>query len=527
MNDKERIIELVRQNVITMDEALTLLEAAANESNGIETEKTVANNHQIKKDPELEAFLGNVYEKGKAVTEKLTQYLRESSDKDPVDKYSKEYQDAFDEITTPTVEEIDNETQINVLQTQLKSLKESKKPIDEQMIIVNQRLRELEIFEELDDLTEEMLEQRAELTEEKEELSIELDQIVKQINQLELEIQHLRPKTESSNKRIFNPEISEEMSQKTVKFADEAVKEGVKLSKVIGKQAKEFIKNFDMKNINIEVPWIKTYQIDHTFEYSIEDLNEIDLKINNGSATIESYDGSKVMIEGNLRFHGQFEDYSVQNFEDLSTISTENQRLIFHVLSPRLSMDAKVKIPNRHYHKLSVNLMNGNGQLMNLQSDEIQVINKNGQLKFNQVDSNFLNIQNVSGDILVQESRIRDLVAKTLSGNIRYQDQVESFNGETVSGDIIVSKTDETDSQIKVKTVSGDIKISQPSTMNLQVEASTNSGSILKKLSNLDTENISDSNKKITLGRNNEGNSHQMEIQAKVISGDVLLKDKD
>lgn len=527
MNDKERIIELVRQNVITMDEALTLLEAAANEANEIENKMTSTDSNQTQNDQELEAFIGNVYEKGKAVTEKLTQYLRQSSDKDPVDKYSKQYEDAYDQMSTPIIEETDNEIQINIMQTQLKSLKESKKPLDEQMVILNQRLRELEIFEELEDLTEDMLEQRAELIEEKEELSIELDQIIKQINQLELEIQHLKPKTESFNKRIFNPEISEEMSQKTVKFADEAVREGVKLSKVIGKQAKEFIKNFDMKNINIEVPWIKTYQIDHTFEYSIEDLNEIDLKINNGSATIESYDGSKIMIEGNLRFHGQFEDYSVHNFEELSTISTENQRLIFHIQSPRLSIDVKVKIPNQHYHKLSMYLMNGNGQLTNLQSDEIQVINKNGQLKFSKVDSDFLNIQNISGDILVQESKIRDLVAKTLSGNIRYQEQVESFNGETVSGDIIVSKTDDIDSQIKVKTVSGDIKISQPSTMNLQVEASTNSGSILKKLNNLDTENTSDNNKKLTLSRNNEGNSHQMEIQAKVISGDVLLKDKD
>lgn len=523
MNEKERIFELVRKNVISMDEALTLLEASTKEE--LERQSTSINENEASVNPkdkekELDAFLGSVFEKGKEATERIGQYIKESKENDTVDKYAKEYQEEQQALRKESIEKEpaqDNES----LSKQLQALKIEKPPLDERIIIINQRLRELEIFEELEDLTAEMIDQRQHLNDEKDELMARIEKLTEQINQLELKLHHSDNKktTQSSN-------VSEEFTKQTTKFADEAVKEGKKISQIFGKQAKEFIKNFDMKNISIDVPWIKTHQIDHQFEYMMENIQDVNIRINNGSAKLVSYEGSTIQIVGTLRFHGQFDEYSVEAFEELSTISTDDHQFIFNVGSPRLSMDAEIKLPKQMYHKVSLYLMNGNGHLENISAQDIQIINKNGNLTFNSITSDFLNVQNVSGKITIESSNITDLVAKTLSGDIRYQGNIYTFNGETVSGNLVAIKENVESSQLKVKTVSGDIKISQPQNLNLDIDATTSTGEILHKLENLDPVEWLELHKKAHIMRTHEQTDQVVEIQAKVISGDILLKDR-
>ena len=146
MTEKERIIELVKNNVISMDEALQLLEAAAK------------NDHQAQ--VTSNEFIEEYKNAQKDIEEKV-----EAS-----------------QLTQTPATDVQEEQAQQVIQEKFEQASEELAKKQEALVIAEQRLREIEIFAELDDLTEDMKTQQANLMAkidhleaEIEELSIEID----------------------------------------------------------------------------------------------------------------------------------------------------------------------------------------------------------------------------------------------------------------------------------------------------------------------------------------------------------------
>lgn len=550
MNEKDRIIELVRQNVISLEEALVLLEAVAKSEDKEDPQvalksksiRHISQKDAHKKSDQIDKFVDTILETGSQVTQKVSDYVKQSlADRDN-SKHRNFYADEFkadqtaeearwqeansDHLENVETVEIDQQERDQEIARISKEIEEKK----EKQLINQQRLRELEIFAELDDLTEEMQSQQTSLLTEKESLQADLEDLSATLADLYQE----KAQAMNTERQVFSEENKEYLKNKaddisrfTAQLADDAIRGGKQVTQGLGQQFKEIMKNFDRKDINLsfEVPWIKTQEIQHSFEFAGEAIKNIHFKLNNGSLKVEKSSSDKIMVAGDLRFHGNFDRYDADEFAKLSTIDAHGDSLIFQVNSPRLSADLTLSLPDQVYEKLQISLLNGEGQMEDIQAEEIDFQDKNGNLLLKRLKAPFVNVMNLNGDILLEEMASQDIVAKTLSGDIRIKGSIENLNASTSAGDIYISKRDKQASHIQANTTSGDIKISQPADLNLQIKAASTTGNIYRRLSGIDTFENSESSAKTEFQRQIENQEHVVTIDAKVVSGDIFLKD--
>lgn len=657
MNEKERIIELVRQNVISMEEALTLLEAAGKKDMQLDGAETQAENTNVvksqadfkagvevqadseevgpnpteaiqaadtstsKQKEEMNQFIETVVEKGFDLTHKLADFIGKTTDDktaksesaevtvsdeaEATDKYAKEYQEAAEAEASRLSEAFDGETprvrdedsaarfdkDIEAIEAQISTIKEELTTLRDQHTITKQRLRELEIFSELDDLTSEMLDQQSSLTTDNIKETARLDELAATLRKLQdrrTRIQAERMRQLGKDSKEFIKNRANDLGRTTQKIAEEAVRQGSRYSKVVKDSVMELAKNFDMKDISIGVPWIKLNELNHTFELPGADVEDIAIKVTNGSVDVEVIDGDSIIIEAELRFHGNFDAYTAEAFAALSKIESKEHTFRFTVTHPKLSIDAVVKVPKKYYHAVKVDLYNGdslirgiqvqdfivsnkNGELSleDIQADRITVTNFSGDFHFNQGeqaaekvmealkvdlyngDADFTGVKaksvaindksgeislqvfeadtiavtNFAGDMLFEQIQAKDIVAKTYSGDIRIEGPVANFTGETTSGDIYVTKRDGQASQLELKTLSGDIKVAQNAGLNLAIEAQTSSGAIEHRLSHIHSSKVSANQRSVIFERNRNAQANKVTINAEAYSGDIRLKD--
>ena len=218
MTEKERIIELVKNNVISMDEALQLLEAAAK------------NDHQAQ--VTSNEFIEEYKNAQKDIEEKV---------------------EASQLTQTPATDEQEEQAQ-QVIQEKFEQASEELVKKQEALVIAKQRLREIEIFAELDDLTEDMKTQQA-------NLMAKIDHLEAEIEELSIEIdikrQEMRQNTQSQIKKMVE-DTTEQVTKAAKNFGEEAKKEGKNLQKTIMGYVKDWASNFDMKEFNVNVPWVKS-----------------------------------------------------------------------------------------------------------------------------------------------------------------------------------------------------------------------------------------------------------------------------
>lgn len=543
MNEKERIIELVKKNIISMDEALDLLEASANkdvtltDKEDLETEATTEEvvREEIKGDSktgiDINDIMDSVFTTGKDVASNISDYIHKvtQADKAHQDPAEVEEVEEAQEEFNPQ-EEADSLAQLAEIEIRLLEIEDEIDQVNEDLIIHKQRLREIEIFAEMDDLTEEM-------EENKEELEVRLAELEDKLAKLQDDKSELTDQKEDLNSphksyktddfKSFINDSSETISETASKFGKEMGREGKRWGKFISERSKSLIDNFNSKDINLsfKVPWIKSVREDYQFVFPFNHVEDIELEVYNGSVELLAYEGTDLLMDAEVRFHGNHDEISKQQFESLSTIVNEDNRFVFKVNSPRISMDAKIKVPSQLYHRIYLNLLNGDIGLQGLNAEHLIVSNKNGDLNLTATRVEESNFDLLNGDIVVVDSPIETFVAKNLNGDIRLDGYVNNVTVEALNADIFLSKRNRTASNIKAKTISGDIKISIPESLNVNIDAKTTSGSLLNRLSQLDNVDQDSSTKSSYVHRIISGDQEIVNVIASTTSGDIYLKD--
>lgn len=632
MNEKERIIELVRQNIITMDEALRLLEAGqatgstpTSDTNTEtkktdDTDQTQAKDQQAKVDygKQFSSIISEVVDQGLNVARNVTEYVskvtheakeadvsQESEGSEP--DYSQEYRQAQSDVESTVRENAseavkaaerlqtlkeqraDIQARINDIQVEMdvpgldeatyerleqeletaeldleaieleldlladealseedraaklaeKSgaisakidvLTESLHKKEEALTIAKQRLREIEIFAELDELTEEMTEQENRLTAKVLELEATIASVQSELQEAKQEQESLyasqinRYKDQVKN---FVDSASEKVTEAASQIGSDALKEGKSFGKLMGGQLKDMMNNFNMKEVNlsVNVPWVKTQKITHTFTYPASDLTMLDFKVSNGSLEFVGHDEENVVIDSEIRFHGSHADVSVERFMALSTISHTAEQLIFYVNHAKISMDAVVKLPKHLYNELKVVAVNGDLKFKRIDVKDLLVENKNGDIKLKHTKAQLLELDLLNGDVAIKESDIADISLKNLNGDFRITGNVGNIVSNTVNTDYFITKRDITPSKIKIKGVNGDVKISLPSQLNLEADCKVSFGDIHHRLSNVT--DIVKSKAHTEMQRLLNSETEQVDIDVSLTTGDVFLKDSD
>lgn len=545
MNEKDRILNLVKQGVLSMEEALTLLEASASTSDIPikETPEEIKSSRDEQKEssiPGKESFediADKLVATGKNLGNKLSKLVQEKRDQHDNSAQEVDFSEAYLQDQAEEQERFFKENkepdpvENGILEDVQKEFMEKQALLHEKTqahMIAQQRLRELEIFQEIDDLSEDMQKQQSQFQEEISTLELEIQEITDALAQLDAQKAQLGVKPDTFSSEHLK-EKAGEFTKSTLDFADEALKEGQRFSKDVFSQVKGLVKNFNMKDVNLsfEVPWVKTHNIDHVFEYDGQAIQEMEFKLLNGSLEIYPHDSDTVEIESELRFHGNFEQCTVEEFETLSTISNEAGKFIFHVTSPRLSMDATVYVPEKYYENLKVQLTNGDLIIEGITAKEMTLNNKNGEVEIEEIDADLVEISNMNGDILMLDVSIPEIMSKNIAGNIRLTGEIQTVNIETVSGDILITKDNETSSNIQAKTISGDVKISQPHAMSLKIDGQSKSGQIYQRLQGEISKELRGDQNAGTIFRDYGPDAQLLDANIRVVSGDIWLKDHE
>lgn len=490
MDEKERIIELVRQEILTLEEALELLEASGKENdseeiiNGVEAD-------------------------------------------DAVDKYSKEYQreqeklfeelEAEDEHEEETAEE--RKIRWENMRKKIKECEEEISKKEEALLIVKQRLRELEVFAELDDLTHEMEGQKETLIKNK-------IQLESQISALNDEITKLTDELSEENAKVYIFDGEDDVNDflddvnSVVKEVTEGAKTfGRKLSDTLGKTFKNLF------NINISNN-SATYTREMNF--SASEFESLYINTTSGFISIEACDNLVDEVQVVLALGlDETEEVDWEKIQESVVYVRSDGRLSLRSTPEYMIREVLVRVPNDfRWSSCDLKTTSGDIQLEQQNFANLTIKANSGDVELNEVKADSFKINTTSGDVEIEESSIPVLNHESVSGDLRYVGEVGDIESKTISGDILITKTNDSNSDLILSSVSGDLKIA--ALENAKVEGSFNatSGDVLSRMENLQV-NLTENDGYLMTRETDQEDASLVKIDATSVSGDILLKDTD
>lgn len=152
---------------------------------------------------------------------------------------------------------------------------------------------------------------------------------------------------------------------------------------------------------------------------------------------------------------------------------------------------------------MNINLMNGNAEVLEVNSDELKINNKNGEIK-------------------VIDGTNSDLELTGVNGNIRITTAFESGDVSLVNGNILLTEKTGTAHKLNLKNVNGDIKVSVPESLGLVGHVRTIFGGYKTRL-NLDSPFEAGRNGAAIVRQGAESLTFEFETK----SGTIWLKDTE
>lgn len=505
MQERERILDLVKKGVLSTEEALILLENIATEKDEklINLEET-----QIKYHKELEK----------------DQVEDDSFDSTAVDD------SILEEILEQIVaEESKKSVEYDNLSLNLQDIRQDIRDTKEQITVLN-------TMEDLDTLTETKRAERDQL--EKELAYLEQTELLldEEREQLSDELKHLKKEKRDAEQNEFTSkfDIPEDWKEQ----AGDAINQMTDKMGEAGNQFSKFIKktidvvtttvndNVDWKDVNIKVPGVASHQFKHEFFYPNINISIIDIKVANGKVDIKSWNQNDIKIEANIKFYGKLNHATpLEAFIERSEISLENDTLSLQVPNKRLSCEFTIYLPKHTYDFVSVKMLNGDVEIKELLVGDMFLKTTNGEVTVKDVIGTMLEIQGVNGSMDLIDCKLVDFIGQTVNGNIITKSMIESIQASLVNGDIKLTTFNDI-SKVNATTINGDLKVSVPSAYGIDGVCQTNFGSIKNRLANIEVlrEKTDKLNQYQEFRRNQE---EIVTLSLNTKTGSIYLKDNE
>ncbi|MEJ1306718.1 hypothetical protein QY884_00940 [Latilactobacillus sakei] len=269
MNERQRILDLVNQGVLTSSEALILLEnLAKNDQNtnatkmSAEPEVPDVDDNKQESAPETDQR-ALVEERARELTIALSGVNRQLQD------LKQKIQADQEQVTVPdTMEDLDS----------LTSEKAAERHTLKATVLQNQA--------QIDDLEE----QRQTLTE-------ELNQIEKQRRQM--------AKNQWSEKLGLSDDWKENASETFDEISSRLGEASLHLGKFMKETAKNVMDNVDWKEVNFKVPGLATEKFTHEFIYSDVTPEMINVKVANGNVDFKIWDQPEIKVVAQVKLYGK------------------------------------------------------------------------------------------------------------------------------------------------------------------------------------------------------------------------------
>lgn len=482
MNERERILDLVKQGVITSEEALVLLENMAqttsHEAKQSEGEPKTAQQEARAADDPDEAALAAVNTKIAALTGTL-----------------------------------------DAMTTQAQKLSDQLAANEEQVIV-------LDTMEDLDTLTEEKYQKRAQLKQDDQKLNARLRDVKAQQADLKQQLAALNREKRDLTKHRFTAKVLPDDWQDQAKDAVNDLGKTVgdatsQIGSLMKQTMNSVMDNIDWKDVNIRVPGLATERFDHTFDYPECAASVLDIKVANGDVTLQTWDQAGIRVQAAIKLYGKMDEAEpLDAFMARSRIEANDDHFVFQVPNKRVQADLVISLPKREYDHTSVRLLNGNIKVTGLNGKDFYTKTSNGEQTFADLTAVMLEAEGVNGAIKVDRGTVHDVILQTINGDIKVLGEPQTLALSTVNGTVRATLYSDFHT-LKASSVNGNVKLALPVSVALQGDARTHFGSVKSRMAGVE---VPANGKAISFDRVGTGTSR---LDISTTSGNVQLKDVD
>ena len=442
MNEKERILDLVKKGVISSQEAISLLEELGKNqgeaSKVSEQEKKDASTYQKEDEKRFDTVLDSL---ASVVT-----------------NFSSEFDEEFETL--------------NQVNQQVKQKEE--------------RIEELHTAKALDKLT---VEQEMEL----QRLTEELEVLRSQQRSLEEE----KKAAQEDMKRLKKEELDEKLKKAKQKIEETDWQQTTsdslsQLGGIIGRFAGQFAKAAaeTARNVSVTIkdhPSFSTmspffYKTSHSYAFEEEfgDIGVIEIKVANGDIKMKTAPQSTVTIEGEFRLNEEFETQEeMENYiNERLNVSLENDTFKFFIPSKKVYADVTFVFPEKEYDYVSVKGLNSGIRMKDFTGKDFYAESQNGEISVKNVSGTMLELTSKNGTIKQLDGQFKDSILDGTNGNIIFDAETESATLKTVNGSIKVKKVAPNTKQVMAKTVNGSVQLDVPESLEVEASLSTSLGKL-------------------------------------------------
>lgn len=529
MNERERILDLVKKGVISSEEGLVLLENLAKKNS--QSQSTMGDHEQ----PETDSNTTQAEDQTKS-EQKATSSQKQSADtqkkqaahtdhESKQDDQKSEARQALDaKLSQLKAELADTNEKLNDTQQKIQA-------VQKQIDFDQEHITVFDAMEDLDDLTDEKRKERneakarvVELQQTIENLELAKDELVASQDRLTHELNRVNRQRLKENIRLdeFVDNTSAAFNDLGEKVSDWSNQVGSFMKDT----AKSVMDNIDWNDVTVKVPGLTSTSFQHDFVYPRNQATILDLKNANGAVSVQTWDQPDVKIAAKIKIYGKLtEDEQLKAFTDRSRIDVNDDHLIFQVPNKRVCADLAVYLPKRTYDHISLKLLNGSLHLADLKGKDIYLKTTNGKVTLEHVDATMVEIEDVNGTISLTDSQLHEALFSTVNGSVRVHGEVEAAKLSTINGSVKATLTNPDLHRLTASSVHGNVKVALPQEVALAGTAASTFGQIHTRCHDLDVERReSKTGSSLRLNRD-KADQEAATLALTTTTGSIYLKD--
>lgn len=548
MNERERILDLVKKGVISSEEGLVLLENLAKKSSEAASE-TIHTSHPRPKfkfdddndtkdrhaDTDEPHFFKNFFDGVDDVVEDVKD-AREDAEQDAADDREDE-EDAKQEAADAqqeAIEELDD--QLSDLKEELaehnESLAENERKIaavNQQITLDQEHITVIDAMEDLDSLTDDKRQERVdakarvvELQQTVENLDLAKKDLTAQIDELNQEISQLNRKRIKAN--LHFDEIRDNTSATLNDFGEKLGDFGSQLGGYVRDTVKNVVDNIDWNDVTFKVPGLATTTFKHDFIYENCGATILDIKNANGDVTLHSWGKPDIKVSASIKLYGKMDGADeLTSFTDRSRINVNDDHLIFQVPNKRVQANLDIYLPARVYDHVNLRLLNGGIEASDIQAKDVYLKTTNGKISLSGLQATMIEAEDVNGTIDVDDVDLHELLLSTVNGSATVTGKIQAGKLSTVHGSVKATLTNDDLHRLEASSVNGNVKVALPASLKFSGNAKTSFGQVNTRSAELQiVDQRSTTGANVTFTRGEHPEAH---IQLSSTSGSVYLKD--
>ncbi|MEG0372779.1 MAG: daptomycin-sensing surface protein LiaX, partial [Enterococcus sp.] len=345
MNERQRILELVKKGILSTEEGLDLLESMAKAKDEAQIKQAADKVDSYHRDQATN--LVDDWENEKEANGS------EEQDLEDLEAY-------FDDLATEANHISAHIDEINQQKNELKAALHEKQEV----------LMELNTKEELDSLSDEDEDIRKTVEEEIKDLEAQVADLEGQAKAEEEQLKNVQEnqdegrKNRSRNRFDIPDDLKDQATETFSQVGEKLGEAGIQLGRLMKKTFKTVSdtveENVDWKDFNVKVPGLITSKFEHQFLYTDVEPTLIDIKLANGKVTLKAWDEKDIKVDAKIKLYGKMNEATpLQSLMERSQIEVDEDHISFQIPNKRVQADLVFYLPKRTYDHVAVKLLNG------------------------------------------------------------------------------------------------------------------------------------------------------------------------